>query len=72
VTAAARDDVADATWVVVPAYDEGPVVAKTLASLAALPYDPGLADDGSSDDTARREHDVGATVLRQAGRLRRN
>jgi hypothetical protein len=69
---AARDEAADATWVVVPADDEGPVIAKTLPSLAALPCDLWLVDDESSDDTARREHDVGATVLRHAGRFRPN
>ena len=57
-------DVASATWVVIPAYNEGPVLGDTLAALAGLPYRVVVVDDGSTDDTWRRSHEGGAVTLR--------
>jgi len=42
--------------VIIPAYNEGPMVAKSIDSIAAARYDPGqleiiVVDDGSTDDT---------------------
>jgi polyprenyl-phospho-N-acetylgalactosaminyl synthase len=56
-------------WVVVPAYNEGPVISETLASLAGLPYRVVVVDDGSADDTWERARDAGVTVLRHACNL---
>ena len=49
-------------WVVVPAYNEGSRVAKTLASLRTRFANVVVVDDGSTDDTA-------AVARKQAARL---
>jgi glycosyltransferase involved in cell wall biosynthesis len=41
-----------ATWLVVPAFNEEPVLADVLAGLAGLPYSVVVVDDGSTDGTA--------------------
>lgn len=49
---------------IVPAYDEGPRIAVVVTgALAHLPVV--VVDDGSTDDTADRAADAGATVVRQ-------
>lgn len=52
--------------VLIPAYNEGPVVADVIRALqAAAPWrEILLVDDGSSDDTGRHAADAGARVLR--------
>jgi glycosyltransferase involved in cell wall biosynthesis len=53
-----------AVWVVVPGFNEGPVIGKTLASVKAWLPNVVVVDDGSSDDTADRASRAGAHVLR--------
>jgi glycosyltransferase involved in cell wall biosynthesis len=50
--------------VVVPAYNEGPVIEGVLAGLRSLPCHIIVVDDGSSDGTAAKALAAGATVLR--------
>jgi hyaluronan synthase len=58
--------------VVIPAYDEGAMVAKAIDSVASTRYplerlEIVMADDGSTDDTW---HQVQLAVARQGGRVR--
>lgn len=50
-------------YVVVPAYNEAPVVGAVINGLRALFPRVILVNDGSTDDTARAAADAGATVL---------
>lgn len=54
------------TTILIPAYNEGPVIAQVVAALQAEgPWHEILViDDGSSDDTAARAADAGARVIR--------
>ncbi len=56
----------DSVSILIPAYDEGPVVGDVIRALrAAAPWhEILLIDDGSSDDTGRFAAEAGATVLR--------
>ena len=56
----------DSVSILIPAYDEGPVVGDVIRALrAAAPWhEILLIDDGSSDETARFAAEAGATVLR--------
>jgi glycosyltransferase involved in cell wall biosynthesis len=49
---------------VVPAYNEAAVVADVVRGLRAVVTSVVLVDDGSTDDTARRARQAGATVAR--------
>jgi glycosyltransferase involved in cell wall biosynthesis len=51
-------------WIVIPSFNEGPVIDRTLASLG--PWLPNIAvvDDGSSDETPRLAEAAGVHVLR--------
>jgi len=53
-------------WLVMPGFNEGPMIGKTLASVT--PWLPNIVvvDDGSSDDTAEIAARAGAHVLRHA------
>jgi glycosyltransferase involved in cell wall biosynthesis len=61
---APRDDV-----MVIPAYNEAGAIAETLGSLSGLSLRIVVVDDGSTDDTTRRAHEAGATVLRHSCNL---
>ena len=53
--------------VIVPAYNEGPTLAETLASLQNQTLPPTeviVVDDGSTDDTAAVADRAGVTVVR--------
>ena len=50
------------TWVVVPAFNEAPVIAGVIAELRAFFPSILVVDDASSDDTARLAHEAGAYV----------
>lgn len=52
--------------VVVPAYNEGSVIASTITGLRALYPRVVCVDDGSADDTAAQARSAGATVLTHA------
>lgn len=56
-------------WLVVPLYNEGAVVGDVIEE--ALPSFPHIVcvDDGSTDDSAERAHEAGATVVRHAVNL---
>lgn len=56
----------DTVSVLIPAYNEGPVVAEVIRALqAAAPWrEILLVDDGSSDETGRHAGEAGARVLR--------
>ena len=56
----------DSVSVLIPAYNEGPVVGEVILALraAAAWHEILLVDDGSSDDTAASAEAAGARVLR--------
>jgi len=56
-------------WVVVPAFNEGPVIGEVLERLAATSYNVVVVDDGSSDDTAQQAARYPVVVLRHACNL---
>lgn len=51
-------------WLVIPGFNEGAMIGKTLASVAAWLPNVIVVDDGSSDETAAEAERVGAHVLR--------
>jgi glycosyltransferase involved in cell wall biosynthesis len=51
-------------WIVIPAYNEGSVIAETLLGLGSYLPRVIVVDDGSNDDTSERARAAGATVLR--------
>jgi glycosyltransferase involved in cell wall biosynthesis len=53
-------------FAVVPAYNEGRVIARPVQDLLEHVERVIVVDDGSSDDTGRRALEAGATVLRHA------
>ena len=55
-----------AVSVVIPAFNEGPVIAGVIAALAASGpwHEIIVVDDGSADDTSAAAADAGATVVR--------
>jgi glycosyltransferase involved in cell wall biosynthesis len=59
----------EATWLVVPAYNEEPVLADVLAALEPLPYRVVVVDDGSTDATAEVAARGGAAVVRHSCNL---
>lgn len=50
-------------WVVVPAYNEAPVITSVVADLICCGYVVAVVDDGSGDDTGMRARQVGAVVV---------
>jgi glycosyltransferase involved in cell wall biosynthesis len=56
-------------WVVVPAYNEGPVVGPVVSELIAAYPNVVAVDDGSDDDTPARLGETGATVIRHVVNL---
>jgi glycosyltransferase involved in cell wall biosynthesis len=51
-------------WVVIPAYNEGPMIGEVVRRVRACGYPNVLVvNDGSSDDTRLRALEAGATVL---------
>jgi len=57
---------ADAVCVVIPAFNEAPVIAAVVADVRARYPNVVVVDDCSSDDTGALALSVGATVLRHA------
>jgi len=55
--------------VVVPAFNEGRMIARVLSELTALPYDIVVVDDGSSDDTITQALAFPITLLRHVCNL---
>ena len=53
-----------ATWVVIAAYCEEPVIARVVAQLKERGYQVVVVDDGSSDRTGELARAAGAVVLR--------
>jgi len=51
-------------WIVIPAYNEGSVIAETLLGIESYLPRVVVVDDGSSDDTCERARAGGAQVLR--------
>ena len=64
--AASRPPPATDVWIVVPAYNEGPVVGGVIRELTAAYPNVVVVDDGSDDDTSARVQNVGATVISHA------
>lgn len=58
-----RPDVARRTWLIVPIYNEGPIVGEVIQ--AALRVFPNIVcvDDGSTDNSAQAVHEAGATLV---------
>jgi glycosyltransferase involved in cell wall biosynthesis len=56
-------------WIVIPAFNEGAVIAKTLASVGAWLPNVVVVDDGSSDDTAEQARRALARVVRHSVNL---
>jgi polyprenyl-phospho-N-acetylgalactosaminyl synthase len=52
------------TWVIVPAYNEGPVIRRTVRDLRSSFPNIVVVDDGSTDATAREAFEAGAVVAR--------
>jgi polyprenyl-phospho-N-acetylgalactosaminyl synthase len=52
------------TWVVVPAYNEGSVIRRTVRDLQASFPNVVVVDDGSTDATAQEAFEAGAVVAR--------
>lgn len=51
-------------WIVIPAYNEGPVIQEVVRKAKSCGYPNVLVvDDGSKDDTAQQAQDAGARVL---------
>lgn len=59
----------DDVWVVVPLYNEGPVIADVIKDTLGTFAHIVCVDDGSSDDSARRAFEAGAVVVRHAANL---
>ncbi|MBF5044745.1 glycosyltransferase family 2 protein [Aggregicoccus sp. 17bor-14] len=57
------------TWVVVPAFNEGPVVGGVVRELVTAGWPVVVVDDGSSDATGQRALEAGAVVLRHVVNL---
>jgi glycosyltransferase involved in cell wall biosynthesis len=51
-------------WIVVPAYNEGPVIGEVIRDLLLLYPNVVAIDDGSDDETYRRLMESGAAVIR--------
>jgi glycosyltransferase involved in cell wall biosynthesis len=51
-------------WVVIAAYNEGPVIAGVIAGLRQMPYRVVVVDDGSADATADLAQSAGAVVVK--------
>ncbi|XYJ11328.1 glycosyltransferase family 2 protein [Telluria sp. B2] len=56
--------VVNSLWVVIPAYNEGPVIQHVIAEVRRFYDHVALVDDGSSDDTANCARTAGAVVVR--------
>jgi len=54
----------DNIWVVIPAFNEGQVIADVVAGVVALGYRVVLVDDGSTDETGDFAAAAGADVVR--------
>lgn len=61
--------VADATWLVVPLFNEAPVIAEVVAQARRTFPHVVCVDDGSSDDSAARARAAGAIALFKDGEL---
>lgn len=61
-----RDPSNRGVWIVMPAFNEGGVIAETVASVGAWLPNVVVVDDGSSDDTRGRAKSAGAHVVRHA------
>lgn len=59
-----QNNASDALWVVIPAYNEGSVIADVIAEVRSVYPRVVLVDDGSSDDTAGHARAAGAMVVR--------
>jgi glycosyltransferase involved in cell wall biosynthesis len=57
------------TWIVVAAYNEGPVIRDVVAEVTAAGWHVVVVDDGSRDDTANLARAAGAHVLRHVVNL---
>jgi len=51
-------------WVVIPAFNEGPVIGEVVMAVRALYHNVIVVDDCSGDDTGVKALEAGATVLR--------
>jgi len=51
-------------WVVIPAFNEGPVISEVVMAVRALYHNVVVVDDCSGDDTGAKALEAGATVLR--------
>ncbi len=60
---------AEDVLIVMPAYNEGEVIAETLSELMDYGFDVLVVDDGSTDDTGEKAKQAGATVLRLSTNL---
>lgn len=57
------------TWVVIAAYNEGPVIRDVVAEVTGAGWNTVVVDDGSRDDTANLARAAGAHVLRHVVNL---
>src|SRR4051794_28967920 len=56
----------DDLWIVVPAFNEGSQIARTLAQLSSYLPNVVVVDDGSTDSTGEEARRAGASVVRHA------
>jgi len=53
-----------AVWIVIPAFNEGPVIADVISDVRRLFSNVALVDDASTDETPRTAEGAGAFVVR--------
>lgn len=56
-------------WIVIPAFNEGKVIAKSLSQLQKTPFNVVIVDDGSEDDTVEKALQFPVIVLRHINNL---
>jgi polyprenyl-phospho-N-acetylgalactosaminyl synthase len=56
-------------WIVIPAFNEGRMIARVLKELAGYPYNVVVVDDGSTDDTSSQAARFRVCLLRHVCNL---
>jgi len=64
-----KTDPAESVWIVIPGYNEGGMIATTIASIRDWLPNLVVVDDGSSDNTADQAKWAGAHVVRHSVNL---
>ena len=62
-------DCLSSVWIVIPGFNEGSMIGRTIRSVAAWLPNVVVVDDGSTDETAREAERAGAKVVRHCVNL---